>query len=156
MKITVIKQNVKGDETWQYEARVLLKKSNLVLLAALFNRDDTMLGEIVIRRNDRFLEYFFSDRWYNIFEIRDQKDDTLKGWYCDICEPALISENLISYRDLSLDLWVNPDGKMVVFDEDEFNQMVLNDNLRQKALESLLNLKENFFEIVNELPKVPK
>ncbi len=153
MKITVIKLNVKGVETWRYEARVILKESNFVLLAALFNRDDTMLGEILIRRNDRFLEYFFSDRWYNIFEIRNQKDDTLKGWYCDICEPALISENLISYRDLSLDLWVNPDGKMVVFDEDEFNQMVLNDNLRQKALESLLNLKENFFEIVNELPK---
>lgn len=154
MKITVIKQNAKGVETWRYDAKVLMKESNFVLLAALFNRDDTILGEIVIKRNDRFLEYFFNDRWYNIFEIRDQKDDDLKGWYCDICEPALISENLISYRDLSLDLWVNPDGKMVVFDEEEFEQLVLNENLRLKALESLQNLKENFFEIVNDLPKV--
>ena len=154
-KITVIKQNAKGVETWRYEGRELLREKNTVMVEALFNRDDTTLLDIVIKRNDRFLEVFFKDRWYNIFEIRDRDDNSLKGWYCDICKPAVITEHQISYADLALDLWVFPDGRKIVIDEDQFNQLDLSERLRNHALESLQNLKENFFEIVSELPKVP-
>lgn len=153
-KITVIKQNAKGIETWRYEGRELLREKNIVMLEALFNRDDSSLLDIVIKRNDRFLEAFFDDRWYNIFEIQDRDDNSLKGWYCDICRPAIITDHQISYVDLALDLWVFPDGRKIVFDEDQFNQLDLDENIRNNALESLQNLKDNFFEIVNKLPKV--
>ncbi|MBW6472058.1 MAG: DUF402 domain-containing protein [Anaerolineaceae bacterium] len=153
-KITVIKQNVKGVETWRYEGKELLRDNNIVMVEALFNRDDTTLLDIVIKRNDRFLEAFFKDRWYNIFEIRDRDDNKLKGWYCDICKPAVITDYQISYADLALDLWVYPDGRKIVFDEDQFNQLDLSKTLRNMALESLQDLKDYFFEIVNQLPKV--
>lgn len=153
-KITVIKRNAEGVEIWRYAARELLREKDLVVLSALFNRDDTRVGDVVIKRNDQFMEFFFTNRWYNIFEIRDRDDQRLKGWYCDICKPASITENLISYVDLSLDLWVFPDGSKVVYDEDEFNQLDLKPDLREKALKSLRDLKDNFFEIVNKLPKV--
>lgn len=153
-KITVIKQNVNGVETWRYEGKVLLREKNIVMVEALFNRDDTTLLDIVIKRNDRFLEAFFKDRWYNIFEVRDRDTNKLKGWYCDICKPAIITDHEISYADLALDLWVFPDGRKEVFDEDQFNQLELIENVRNKALESLKDLKDNFFEIVNQLPKV--
>lgn len=153
-KITVIKQNEKGIETWRYEGTELLRDKNTVMVEALFNRDDTTLHDIVIKRNDRFMEAFFKDRWYNIFEIRDRDDHSLKGWYCDICKPAVITDHQIFYADLALDLWVFPDGRKIVFDEDQFNQLDLSERLRNNALESLQNLKENFFEIVSELPKV--
>jgi protein associated with RNAse G/E len=153
-KITVIKQNTQGVATWRYVATEILKGKNFVALSALFNRDDTQLRDIVIKRNDRFLEFFFDNRWYNIFEIRDRDNKSLKGWYCDICKPAIITHHQISYVDLSLDLWVYPDGSNVVYDEDEFNQLDLEADIREKALESLKNLKDNFFEILDELPKV--
>jgi predicted RNA-binding protein associated with RNAse of E/G family len=112
------------------------------------------LLDIVIKRNDRFLEAFFNDRWYNIFEIRDRDDNSLKGWYCDICKPAVITDHQISYADLALDLLVFPDGRKQVLDEDQFNHLDLDDKLRNHALVSLQDLKDNFFEIVNKLPKV--
>ncbi|MBE0685040.1 MAG: DUF402 domain-containing protein [Anaerolineaceae bacterium] len=152
--ITVIKQNARGVETWRYEGKELLRDKNIVMVEALFNRDDTILLEIVIKRNDRFLEAFFTDRWYNIFEIRDRDDNDLKGWYCDICKPAIITNHQISYEDLALDLWVFPDGRKIIFDEDQFNQLDLSETVRNMALESLQDLKDNFFEIVNQLPKV--
>ncbi|PKO05933.1 MAG: hypothetical protein CVU41_09080 [Chloroflexi bacterium HGW-Chloroflexi-3] len=152
--ITVIKQDANGVETWRYEGRELLREKNIVMVEALFNREDTSLLDIVIKRNDRFLEAFFKDRWYNIFEIRDRDDNSLKGWYCDICKPAVITDHLISYADLALDLWVFPDGRKKVFDEDQFNHLDLDDKLRNHALVSLQDLKDNFFEIVNKLPKV--
>ncbi len=153
-KITVVKQNVNGVETWRYEGNELLRDKNIVMVEALFNRDDTTLLGIVIKRNDRFLEAFFKDRWYNIFEVRDRDDNKLKGWYCDICKPAIITDHQISYSDLALDLWVFPDGRKEVFDEDQFNQLELSESVRNKALENLEDLKDNFFEIVNLLPKV--
>ena len=153
-KITVIKQNAKGIEIWRYEGKELLRKKNVVMVEALFNRDDTNLHDIVIKRNDRFLEAFFKDRWFNIFEIRDRDTNHLKGWYCDICKPAIITDHQISYADLALDLWVFPDGRQIVFDEDQFHQLDLNDNLRNNALVALKDLRENFFEIVNQLPRV--
>lgn len=153
-KITVIKQNESGVETWRYDATLLLRENNTVILEAYFNRDDSMLFDVVIKRNDRFIEAFFSDRWYNIFEIRDRESSILKGWYCDICKPAVITENQISYIDLALDLWVYPDGKQEVLDEDIFNQLEISANIRQSAVNSLQDLKENFFEIIEQLPKV--
>jgi predicted RNA-binding protein associated with RNAse of E/G family len=153
-KITVIKQDANGIETWRYEGKELLRDKNIVKVEALFNRDDTSLLDIVIKRNDRFLEAFFNDRWYNIFEIRDRDDNSLKGWYCDICKPAVITDHQISYADLALDLWVFPDGRKQVLDEDQFNHLDLDDKLRNHALVSLQDLKDNFFEIVNQLPKV--
>lgn len=153
-KITVIKQNESGVETWRYDATLLLRENNTVILEAYFNRDDSMLFDVVIKRNDRFIEAFFSDRWYNIFEIRDRESSILKGWYCDICKPAVITENQISYIDLALDLWVYPDGKQEVLDEDIFNQLDISANIRQSAVNSLQDLKENFFEIIEQLPKV--
>jgi hypothetical protein len=153
-KITVIKQDANGVETWRYEGKELLRDKNIVMVEALFNRDDTSLLDIVIKRNDRFLEAFFNDRWYNIFEIRDRDDNSLKGWYCDICKPAVITDHQISYADLALDLWVFPDGRKQVLDEDQFNHLDLDDKLRNHALVSLQDLKDNFFEIVNQLPKV--
>ena len=153
-KITVIKQNESGVETWRYDATLLLRENNTVILEAYFNRDDSMLFDVVIKRNDRFIEAFFSDRWYNIFEIRDRESSILKGWYCDICKPAVITENQISYIDLALDLWVYPDGKQEVLDEDNFNQLDISANIRQSAVNSLQDLKENFFEIIEQLPKV--
>lgn len=153
-KITVIKQDANGVETWRYDGKELLRDKNIVMVEALFNRDDTSLLDIVIKRNDRFLEAFFNDRWYNIFEIRDRDDNSLKGWYCDICKPAVITDHQISYADLALDLWVFPDGRKKVLDEDQFNHLDLDDKLRNHALVSLQDLKDNFFEIVNKLPKV--
>lgn len=153
-KITVIKQDANGVETWRYDGKELLRDKNIVMVEALFNRDDTSLLDIVIKRNDRFLEAFFNDRWYNIFEIRDRDDNSLKGWYCDICKPAVITDHQISYADLALDLWVFPDGRKQVLDEDQFNHLDLDDKLRNHALVSLQDLKDNFFEIVNKLPKV--
>ncbi len=38
--ITVIKQNLAGEETWRYEGQVLVRQENSLILEANFNRDD--------------------------------------------------------------------------------------------------------------------
>jgi uncharacterized protein len=142
--VTVIKQDLAGREIWRYEGQILERGENYVLLEALFNRKDIPFHGIVIRHGDRFVERFYSDRWYNIFEIHDREDDVLKGWYCNIGYPARIDGGEISYIDLALDLLVYPDGRQLVLDEDEFKELDLALEARQKAREALAKLQELF------------
>jgi predicted RNA-binding protein associated with RNAse of E/G family len=104
--------------------------------------------EIILKRNDRFVETFFTDKWYNIFEIYDRDDGKLKGWYCNITKPAIIEDGSVSYVDLALDLWVSADGKRKVLDEDELEELGLDEDLKQKAFAGLHEL-EGYFESKN-------
>ena len=142
--ITVLKRNLAGKVAWQYEGRVLKRDVNCVVLEALFNRDDMPFMDVVLKRGDRFVEKFFSDRWYNIFEIYDRDNGCFKGWYCNVGYPAMLEENVVSYIDLALDLWVAADGTQTVLDEDEFLELSIDVMTRAQAVSALEELKRKF------------
>jgi hypothetical protein len=143
--ITVIKRNIAGQETWRYSGQVLKRTSNAVILEARFNADDRHFLDIELKRGDRFVELYYSDRWYNIFQIHDRDDDALKGWYCNICQPAIFeSEDRLSFIDLALDLWVSPSGTQTVLDQDEFAALAMDEAMKAKALGALDELKATF------------
>jgi protein associated with RNAse G/E len=142
--IKVLKKNIEGRVTWQYEGQVLRREQNAVVLEAFFNRPDLPFMDVTFKENDRFVETFYTDRWYNIFEIYDRDDGRLKGWYCNVGRPAILSEGEVSYVDLALDLWVSAEGKRTVLDQDEFDMLSLDDSEREKALSALADLRQLF------------
>jgi len=142
--VVVIKRNIDGQETWRYDGRILERGQNWLLLEAFFNRQDTPFQGIILARGDRFLETYYSDRWYNIFEIHDRLSGDLKGWYCNVTRPALFEETQVSYIDLALDLLVYPDQTQLVLDEDEFARLPIDPSTRQKALAALQELQTLF------------
>ena len=77
-ELTVIKCDADGEEMWRWEGRELQRSETDVLLEAAFNVDEHHLGEMVLRRGDRLVESYYSDRWYNIFEVHAVEDDALK------------------------------------------------------------------------------
>lgn len=142
--IDVIKLNVERAETWRYHGKVLRRGANEILLEALFNRADMPFHGVVLGRGDRFVEMFFSERWYNIFEIHDRHDDVLKAWYCNVSLPAQFSPGQVAYVDLALDLFIYPDGRQLVLDEDEFADLAIDDQTREKARAALVELQAIF------------
>ena len=142
--IIVIKKNAEGQETWRYSGRVLKRQSNWLRLEAFFNRPDTSFHGILLANGDRFVETYYTDRWYNVFEIHDQHTDELKGWYCNVTEPAVVEPGQLSYVDLALDLLVFPDKRMLVLDEDEFARLPLDEATRRQARSALHELIELF------------
>ena len=143
-RVAVIKRNLAGEETWRYDGRVLERGPQHVCLEAFFNRPDLPFHGIMMRSGDRFVETFYSDRWYNIFEIHDKDDDRVKAWYCNVTRPAVFLDGEVSYVDLALDLLVFPDGRQLVLDEDEFQQLPLTDDDRQRAIAGLQELRTRF------------
>ncbi|AYN42119.1 DUF402 domain-containing protein [Streptomyces dangxiongensis] len=77
-------------------------------------------GFVRFEPGDVFTEYYWRDRWYSVKEVRGA-DGVLKGWYCDITRPAVLSGTELVVEDLDLDLWRSGDGRDVRrLDEDEF------------------------------------
>ncbi|MCC6147469.1 MAG: DUF402 domain-containing protein [Anaerolineaceae bacterium] len=142
--VLVIKKDQAGEETWRYSGTVLLRRENGVLLSARFNREDLLFHGILFAQDDLFIEAYFNDRWYNIFEIYDKRTNALKGWYCNIACPAEFSDGRIAYTDLALDLLVYPDGRQLVLDEDEFTALSLTPRAQQQALAALAELQKLF------------
>jgi len=140
--VTVRKLNPNGEPVWSYSGVVLERGPEHVRLEARFNRETMELGYTTFETGDRFVEWFFADRWYNIFEVHSAKDDRIKGWYCNVARPAHIEDNTVSAVDLALDVWIGTDGSIRVLDEDEFAGLNLADADRDSALRALVELKE--------------
>jgi protein associated with RNAse G/E len=143
-RVRVLKLDLAGKVRWQYEGRVLSIDERAVTLEAFFDRADTPVADVVLKAGDRFVETFYADRWYNLFEIYDRDDGWLNGWYCNIGRPAVLADGSISYVDLALDLWVSVDGKQTVLDEEEFRALQLDARDRDRALAALSALQKAF------------
>lgn len=140
--ITVVKLNTAGEVKIQYEGEIIRHLEHGVVIQAYWKRATTELGYVRFEPGDSFTEYYYSDRWYNIFDIAGATGQR-KGWYCNIAQPASIFDGRIEQVDLLLDVWVDPRGKPLVLDEDEFEaDQIMSVEVRQGALEALHELLE--------------
>jgi protein associated with RNAse G/E len=144
VRIKVQKKNPAGEVTYQYEGILLSHNDHSIVLEALFDRADMPFMDVVFKTGDRFVEYYYTDRWYNIFAVHDREDGRVKGWYCNIGKPAEFEDGTVSYIDLALDVWVSARGEQTVLDEDEFEALGLSEELKAGALKGLEELKKLF------------
>lgn len=145
-ELTVYKLDENGNHVWEYPAIELERGDHVIRLEAFFNSDDLDLGFAVLARGDRFAEYFYNNRWYNVFAVHEGDSNRLKGWYCNVCRPAIFGETTIHCEDLALDVWVVPDGEPLILDEDEFAKLSITAEERAHclgALSELMRLAKN-------------
>lgn len=137
----IIKRDHRGAFIWQYEGEVIEQGTHFVCIQARFNRDKADISVMVFRRGDVMTEWFYDDRWYNVFKVEDDTGERLKGYYCNITRPAEISESTIAADDLALDVFVSPEGEITLLDEDDFAALPLTDEERQSAREAVNQIR---------------
>ncbi len=138
--ITVYKCDHRGQVVWQYEGVVLDRGADWVCLQARFNGRESDWGFVHFVPGDLFTEWFYADRWYNVFRIADTQQ--LKGWYCNITRPAVIEAHSVRADDLALDLFVTPDGAIHLLDEDEFAALKLPPDEQKTAWRAVETLRQ--------------
>ncbi len=130
----------KGTEI-TYQGFELLREPNHLLIHARWERDALDLGYMTFEPGDHFYEHYYTDKWFNIFEIRSARGQ-LKGWYCNVTKPASIKHDTIYSEDLELDLFVSADRMHIVtLDEEEFAARGFSSEVRGAALAGLKELK---------------
>ena len=66
-------------------------------------------------------EYYWLDRWYNIFRFSD-RSRTLQNFYCNVGLPPSFDGRVLSYVDLDIDVLVKPDFSYQVLDLEDFEE----------------------------------
>lgn len=139
--ILVHKLDHRGREVWRYPGTVIERTSSSLTLEAFFDRERQVIGGLILQPGDRFVETYFTDRWYNVFAVHDGRDGALKGWYCNIARPARIEPGGLFAEDLALDLIIDRLGRSVVLDQEEFDSLDLPAGDRRRARRALEELQ---------------
>jgi len=105
--------------TWH--AQLVRLEGPLVVLDARF--PDEIVHDLLgtIASGTRSLEYYWLDRWYNVFRFA-QPDGSLRNYYCNVNVPASFDGETLSYVDLDLDILVDPDFSYRVLDVEDFER----------------------------------
>jgi len=107
-------------QTIRYPAAVLWRTANSIAVRAAWSRGTVDLGYLRFEPGDSLIEYFYSDRWFNVFAIYGASGHH-KGWYCNVTRPASLAADEVISEDLELDLFVTPDrATLLRLDVDEF------------------------------------
>ena len=138
--VRVVKRNPMGQPVWEYAGVVQSFDGTTLCLVAYFDVDDRDDGYFVWQRGDRFVEWYFTDRWYNVFEIYDRTSGALRGRYCNITRPGAIEDGVVAWDDLGLDVFIYPDGRILLLDEDDFRALSLSNAERAAAEAGLADL----------------
>ena len=138
--ITVNKLNALGEIKIQYQGEIIERRAESIIIQAYWEHPLKDLGYTCFEPGDRFIEYYYTNRWFNIFDISNASN-VRKGWYCNIAEPAAFYDDQIKQKDLLLDVWVDPFGTPLLLDEDEFTMdTTLDDDQRHGARQGLHDL----------------
>ncbi len=122
----VIKQDAFGKEITRYPAEELLHLDDTsVCLRARFTLERMSAGPLTLCPGDVFTEWYYTERWYNVFRVDDARSTFLKGWYCNFTRPARLQAGRVSAEDLALDMIVLPTREIFLLDEDEYAALPL-------------------------------
>jgi len=76
-------------------------------------------GKTVMASGYQIVYFEMMRKWFGVGKIRDLNGKHT-GYYCDIITPPRLLENsVVEITDLFLDLWVSPDLRYKVLDEEE-------------------------------------
>jgi protein associated with RNAse G/E len=129
--------------TWN--AKFVRQEGSLIVLDARFQ--DEIEHELVgtIASGTHSLEYYWLDRWYNIFRFAEPNGE-LRNYYCNVNVPPTFAGEILSYVDLDLDILVAPDFSYQVLDEQDFesNAQIYRypEQVQQKARRAVEELVE--------------
>ena len=117
--VSVLKYD--GLEHRRWPARIAKIEGPLLVLDAVFEDEieHDLLGTIL--SGTISTEYYWLDRWYNVFRFSDP-DRRLKNYYCNVNQPPSFDGRVLSYIDLDIDVFVAPDLTYKILDVEDFEE----------------------------------
>lgn len=142
-RLTVCVRKYDGSEHRRWQAEVIERDGPLIVLDGLFEEEveHDLLGHIP--RGTRSIEYYWLDRWYNIFRFGENSGSST-SFYCNINTPPVLASGVLTYVDLDIDVLVEADFSYRVIDVDEFKANAVElgypKEIQRRAQESLSEL----------------
>ncbi|HEY0544637.1 MAG TPA: DUF402 domain-containing protein [Pyrinomonadaceae bacterium] len=144
-EIIVRARKYDGREHRSWHARLMRREASLLILDATFDEEinHPLLGKIA--RGTLSVEYYWLDRWHNIFRFSEPTGE-LRNFYCNINVPPTFDGRVLEFIDLDIDILVAPDLSYRILDEDEFaanaESFSYPEGIRRRARAALAELIE--------------
>jgi hypothetical protein len=119
VEVRVYKYDGLLHRTWP--AELLRQEGSLIVLDAKFA--DEVIHDLLgtIASGTHSLEYYWLDRWYNVFRFAEP-DGALRNYYCNVNVLPTFDGETLSYVDLDLDILVEPDLSYRILDVEDFER----------------------------------
>ncbi len=122
------------------------KQDSLLLFVGKFETEIRHPKLGVIKCGTVSYEYYWLDRWYNVFRFHEPNGE-FRNYYCNLNMPPKFENNILDYIDMDIDVLISKDFRLEILDCEEFekNSKIYgySDNLIAKTfqtLDELLNL----------------
>lgn len=137
-----------GTEHRRWRTSLVKKEASLLVLDAAFAEEvrHSQLG--LIERGTLSIEYYWLDRWYNVFRFLEP-DGSFRNFYCNVNMPPSFDGRTLTYIDLDIDIVVSRNLSYEILDMEEFETNALRfkypEDVRERArfaLDELIALIE--------------
>ena len=144
-EITVVSRKYDGRIRRSWKCRLLRQEPPMLELVGEFDQEVVHTDLGLIRRGTVSYEYYWTNRWYNVFRFHEPEGE-LKYFYCNINTPPTFNDGNLEYVDLDIDLLVRPDYSIAILDELEFEAnaeaFAIPEDVRQRARKSVDELTD--------------
>ena len=103
----------------------------------------------IIRRGTTSYEYFWKDKFFNIFRFHEPEGN-LKFFYCNIIMPPKFENNVLDYIDLDLDILVNKNLSYEILDKEEFEVNAIRFEYSNELKTKINETIEQIFEMIRQ------
>ncbi|MGB7210057.1 MAG: DUF402 domain-containing protein [Pyrinomonadaceae bacterium] len=119
--VTINSRKFDGSIGKSWKCELVEQARNLLVFVGVFDREISHEHLGVVKRGTISYEYYWLDRWYNIFKFHEP-DGSFRDYYCNINMPPTFENGVLDYVDLDIDILVAQNGTYSILDSDEFEE----------------------------------
>ena len=117
--ITVNSRSYDGSIRRSWTCELIERQVPLLVFVGEFDDDVDHPDLGRIEKGTVSYEYYWFDRWYNIFRFHLPNGE-LRNFYCNISMPPQFDGEVLDYVDLDIDIVVWPDLRHTVLDREDY------------------------------------
>lgn len=120
-QIIINSRKFNGEIHRSWKVDFIEKCDSLLIFVGKFEKEIRHPNLGVIRRGTVSYEYYWLNRWYNIFKFHEPEGE-LRNFYCNVNMPPQFENNVLDYVDLEIDVLVSKDLSVEILDREEFEE----------------------------------
>ncbi|MFV0387194.1 MAG: DUF402 domain-containing protein [Pyrinomonadaceae bacterium] len=145
--INALKFDGSVHRTWK--ASIIGRNGNLLVFRGRFEIEVThpLLG--TIEEGTISYEYFWLDKWYNVFRFHKPNGE-FRNFYCNVNQPPKFENGVLSFVDLDYDIIVDENFDYSIVDETDFEENKIRFGYPQAVIVGSLNALEELKSLISK------
>ena len=119
--VTIVSRKFDGSVSRSWKCDLIEENDEILTFVGEFDIDVEHPDLGFIRRGTVSYEYYWRDRWFNVFRFHEPEGE-IRNYYCNINMPPLFENGVLDYVDLDIDVVVNADLRYRVLDHEDFEK----------------------------------